>query len=128
MDSSENAEARQTVLDSLEKRWHASDQLVFIMSVLLNPYIKSAVFNTTSPATRIFFSVTNVVEAAGFLYYRFFGVAAPPNSIYSNYEDYLKGIGEYKGLKLSCDQVEARAKNEVNKYIECYYLMNHFDF
>jgi hypothetical protein len=40
---------REAILESLERRWNCSDQLPFIASLLLNPFIDPLPFPSTSP-------------------------------------------------------------------------------
>ncbi|KAF8844642.1 hypothetical protein BDN67DRAFT_666973 [Paxillus ammoniavirescens] len=40
---------RTAVLASIEKRWAKSDQQIFILALVLNPYIRASAFSRTSP-------------------------------------------------------------------------------
>jgi hypothetical protein len=114
-----DAEARQTVLLSLEKRWRSTDQLVFIVSTFLNPFIKFAPFNTTLT----FFSQASLVAALTELYVRFFGFRPPDGHIDSEYEHYLKSSGPFQFMDQQCTQVLSRAISKVIYYkLQLHYI------
>jgi hypothetical protein len=104
-----DADARQTVLLSLEKRWRATDQLVFIAATFLNPYIKFSPFNTSLP----FFSQASIVAALNSLYMRFFGFQPPDGHLDDEYESYLGNKGPFQLLQTQCNQISARAAAKV---------------
>ena len=41
---------RERIIGSLERRWKAAQQDVFIMAIFLNPYLRSRCFNQRNPA------------------------------------------------------------------------------
>jgi hypothetical protein len=90
MSSQEDEAARQTCLQSLEKRWKSTDQVIFIVSALLNPFIQTTPFNTRSQL----FATASIVTMLDYLYLRFYGTSAPRGQLLAEYTEYTKGVPE----------------------------------
>lgn len=107
----EDQEARTALLQSSEKRWLASDQLVYIVCAVLHPGIKLSPFNTNLDL----FINANFIEALEFLYYRFFQTHPPLHELYANFEDYLTGTGLYKKMDIQLSRIVSLAAAEVGE-------------
>ena len=81
------------IINSLEKRWLAADQTVFIATVIINP-----IFRTTPFAPHPRFINARIKSLLASLYSRFFQSDAP-NAFYTELHDYLMGSGQYEGLE-----------------------------
>ncbi|KAF9028143.1 hypothetical protein BDZ89DRAFT_776946 [Hymenopellis radicata] len=80
------------ILASLESRWKNADQEIFIAALILNPFYRTAPFNTLSCFNNA--SVTRLLIA---LYKRLYKVA-PPADFHSTLTSYLHGTGLFKGI------------------------------
>ena len=119
MHDEEDLPARAVLLESLERRWAAADQLPFIMATVLNPWIKLAPFNTDFSATGTFFSPAVIVECLEQLYRRFFGRNAEEGMLYANWSDYITGNpkGIYAFLNQQARHVAIKAKSLVRTFL-----------
>ena len=54
------APIRDQVLNSLEKRWHAADQDVFILAMHLHPWIRGCCFTKTLSRSTLYNMVDNI--------------------------------------------------------------------
>ena len=54
------APIRDQVLNSLEKRWHAADQDVFILAMHLHPWIRGRCFTKTLSRSTLYNMVDNI--------------------------------------------------------------------
>lgn len=84
------------ILKSLEKRWLAADQDVFVATVIVNPLFQTTPF---APSPR--FIVTRIKSLLASLYLRFFQSDAP-DTFYTELHDFLMGSGQYSGLRDTC--------------------------
>jgi hypothetical protein len=111
-----DADARTTVLQSLEKRWSATDQLPFIIASILNPFIGLPPFqrSTENSQYALFFSTVSINTALRALYFRFFGVHADSAKIYKNYQDYLERKGDYQLMQTQIPVIAADARAAVS--------------
>lgn len=97
MTGPEDATARTAILNSLEKRWLAADQDVFIATVIVNPFFQASPF---APGPR--FIVARIKTLLSSLYTRFFQ-SDPPDAFYEEVHEYLTRTGRYDVLKTICD-------------------------
>ena len=95
------------VLASLDKRWLAADQGVFIATVIVNPF-----YRTTPFAAHPRFMNARVKSLLASLYFRFFKTDAP-NDFYTELHDFLMGSGQYSELKVTCDRHIYSSNHEV---------------
>ncbi|KAH9941964.1 hypothetical protein B0H21DRAFT_751962 [Amylocystis lapponica] len=72
---------RDRITASLEKRWKAADQDVFIMAVFLNPYIRGHCFNRASLTS------SAIISIAKRIFKRVFGVESEV--------DFVRGMVNY---------------------------------
>jgi len=104
----EDAAARDAILNSLEKRWRAADQDVFIATVIVNPFFQASPF---SPGPC--FVVVHIKVLLSSLYTRFFK-SQPPLNFFTEVYDYLTRSGCYSVLELICSTYVLRQKSEVS--------------
>ena len=103
--------AQKAVLESLEKRWAASDQDIFIAAVYLNPFIKNVPFNSTLER---FVPIQKVQLLEG-LYNRFLpNHPIPQHEIWSNLMDYEGDKGVYRLLSTSIPKIRSAAEFRVS--------------
>ena len=95
------------ILKSLEKRWLAADQGVFIAAVIVNPFFRVTPF---APGPR--FINAHIKSLLASLYFRFFQ-SHPPNTFHSELHDYLMGSGQYGELESTCAVHIFKSKQEV---------------
>jgi hypothetical protein len=86
------------ILNSLEKRWSAADQNIFIATVIVNPLYRTAPF-----AAHPRFMNARIKSLLASLYFRFFKVHAP-DDFYTELHDFLMGSGQYSELRVTCDR------------------------
>jgi hypothetical protein len=84
------------ILDSIEKRWAKADQDVFVVAVILNPFVKTSAFSPQLP----FLTLAGVLSLLTRLYKCFFSpmetaeqLAANTQLLFSNVQDYFSGKG-----------------------------------
>ena len=107
----EDATASTAILNSLEKRWLAADQDVFIATVIVNPHFQASPF---APGIR--FIVARIKTLLSSLYTRFFQ-SDPPDAFYEEVHDYLTRTGRYSELETICYMHQVKRKDAV-----CFYL------
>ena len=95
------------ILNSLEKRWLAADQRIFIATVIVNPF-----YRTTAFAPRQRFINAHIKNLLASLYLRFFGTPVP-DEFYTELHDFLMGSGQYNELEVTCARYIHRSKDEV---------------
>lgn len=95
------------ILNSLEKRWLAADQLVFIAAVIINPF-----FRTTPFASHPRFINARIKALLASLYFRFFRSEAP-SMFFDEVHDFLMGSGQYSELEVTCARHIYSSQNEV---------------
>ncbi|KAI0084021.1 ribonuclease H-like domain-containing protein, partial [Irpex rosettiformis] len=96
-----------TICNSINTRWEASDQDVFIAAVILNPTHKIRPFRKSS-----WFSVPLITILMCRLYSRFFEDVAP-RELLEEVADYLHDKGIYSGMKLYQDMYMQPRKDGV---------------
>lgn len=98
------------ILDSLEKHWLAADQNVFIATVIINPFYRTAPF-----AAHPRFMNARIKALLASLYFRFFKTHAP-NDFYTEVHDFLMGSSQYSELKATCDRHIYSLNHEVGPF------------
>ncbi|KAF9647431.1 hypothetical protein BDM02DRAFT_3098174 [Thelephora ganbajun] len=88
--------APTAIISSLEKRWMAADQDIFIATVIVNPFFRIDPFGP-----HIRFVVAEVIGLLQRLYARFFREEAP-HSFSTELRDYLWAEGQYSELHATC--------------------------
>jgi hypothetical protein len=111
MVGSEDVVGCAAILQSLEKRWLAADQDVFIAAVIVNPFFRATPF---APGQR--FTGAQIKSLLASLYFRFFR-SQPPISFYSELHDYLMRSGQYKDLESMCAVHISNFQHEVCVYL-----------
>lgn len=112
--SNANPEVVAKLLGSLEKRWDAADQDVFILSLVLNPYIRNACFAPGHPEL----SRSGLCAMAKRVCERTFDTQC--NSDFTGaFMDYLHGREEFSAERMHLDHFEQIAENEVSLSLNC---------
>lgn len=96
------------ILNSLEKRWLATDQPIFIAAVIVNPF-----FRTTPFASHPCFMKARINSLLASLYSRFFKSDTVPSAFYTELHDFLMGSGQYHELEATCSRNMQSATREV---------------
>ena len=99
--------AATSIISSLEKRWMAADQDVFIATVIVNPF-----FRADPLGHHPRFVVAGIIELLGRLYTRFFK-EEPPYNFGTELRDYLTTEGQYSELHATCFRHKMTAKQQV---------------
>ncbi|KAK7689437.1 hypothetical protein QCA50_007229 [Cerrena zonata] len=98
---------RQKVLDSLERRWAKIDQDVFLMAVVLNPYVRLDRFNRQN---------RNLTEAALWNVFRRVYVRMineePNHELSDTFTKYVHWIGEWSDTAMALQDISARAARD----------------
>lgn len=99
---------RSRVTESLERRWRAADQDVFILTVFFNPYIRGRCFN------RAALTMNTLINMARRTFKRFFGVDTNGDFI-RGLTDYANGMAEFMDDELALEEkkIEAERDHEV---------------
>lgn len=103
-------EAAQPVLQSLEKRWQASDKSVLLITTFGNPYIRHWAFN---PAI---FSEVKLCDIATRLIRRFFNCDINTQFI-KDFSDYYAATGDYSISAMQLEQMKNMYEAEVIEFI-----------
>lgn len=104
---------RTKLLHSLEKRWAAADQDVFILAVFLNPYIRALPFSTSIlPQSELYDMAERV--------YKCFYNAEPNFEFLRASTDYYNGIQEFSSEKMKLDTIRRMFDNEVSLSLVCF--------
>jgi hypothetical protein len=105
--NTEDSVGSTAILGSLEKRWLAADQLVFIGAVIINPFFRTSPF-----AAHPRFINARIKSLLASLYFRFFRQEAP-SVFYTELHDFLMGFGQYSELEVTCSRHIHTSRNEV---------------
>lgn len=96
---------RDKVIGSLEKRWAAADQDPFILSILLNPYLRGRGFKTLSRM-----DLLNMAER---VFARLF--EREPGFVFmGDLMDYCEGMGRFSDINMRLDMWKARFEGQVS--------------
>ena len=102
--------ARDAIINSLEKRWSKADQELFIASVLINPFYRSAPF--TEHHT---FSYAGQRSLFSRLWMRFNNsTSPPPPEFLSQADDFIRGSATYAELQREIDDEMRSAHSSVS--------------
>jgi len=82
----------RAIVESLEKRWSKSDQMVFIAAVILNPLYKAKPFSQIRQ-----FTTAGITSLLSKLWQRFQSTPVP-ESLRKEILDYLQDRGNYEGF------------------------------
>lgn len=99
--------ASRSIISSLEKRWMAANQDIFIAAVIVNPFFRGAPFGRHPR-----FVVAGIIELLGRLYLRFF-LEVAPQMFSAELRDYLTEEGQYTELRATCNRHKTSAKQQV---------------
>ena len=99
--------ASKSIISSLEKRWMAADQDIFVATVIVNPFFRADPFGRHPR-----FVVAGIIELLGRLYTRFF-FEEPPHIFNVESRDYLTVAGQYSELRATCLRHKATAQQQV---------------
>jgi hypothetical protein len=102
-------DVRDTILRSLEKRWSQADQPIFILSLILNPYLRQSCFARNSPFQQ-FVTVWEMAEKA---YTRMFG-KPPPLAMRGEFAKYWSHEGVYSHARWGLEAARADALRQVS--------------
>ena len=100
-------EIRVSVLSSLEKRWDAADQELFIVTLCLNPYIQHQAFKATLPRMEL-------ISMAERVFKRVFEVDMTGIEFMTAMMDYLDGKGSYSEENMQLAMWKGKFENEVS--------------
>ena len=103
----EDATASAAILSSLERRWSAADQDVFIGAVLVNPFFRATPF-----IPRRCFVIAHMKSLLSQLYSCFFA-SEPPPDFSQEVHEYLFGSGHYSELDSTCAAQLTKSRNKV---------------
>lgn len=107
-DSRLDAEIRNKIHESLERRWKAADQDLFILAIFLNPYIRSRPFSTQA------LSHADLEDMAERTYKRLFQVSVN-FQFTSEFADYFYEHGFYTPERMKLVHLRAKFEEEVSK-------------
>jgi hypothetical protein len=102
---------RDGVLASLEKRWANADQDIFILSLILNPYVRMDAFHPNSPF-RTMRGIWPIFKAA---YLRMYDVE-PDLDCRTALNQYLQRLGDWTDEGMSLKELETLAKKAVRHF------------
>jgi hypothetical protein len=105
---------RDGVLASLDKRWANADQDIFILSLILNPYIRTDAFHTNSPF-RTMRGVWPIFKAA----YLWMYDVEPDLECQTALSQYLQRLGNWTDEGMSLKEHETLAKKAVRNFLLC---------
>jgi len=105
------APVRDCILASLEKRWAAADQDVFILAVLFNPYIRAHCFSTSQLSHGVLYDMAERV------FRRLFGPEEPGLKFMLDFDQYIDGTGVYSPATMKLEMIKAKFDAEVRSYI-----------
>lgn len=109
-------DVRAAVIKSLEKRWAAADQEVFIVAAFLNPYIRRRCFS------RAVLTDGELYNMVARVFERLFG-RRPDLDLFKAFMDYTKGQGEFSDDRMSLEMmaklfaIEVSAQAHYSKFI-----------
>jgi hypothetical protein len=101
---------------SLEKRWKKADQPVFLLAVIMNPYIRRDCFNRTS----FIFDFPQLYEVFQTTYKRLYNIkddANMPVGLRSAFRAYVHREGRWSDLRMSLDELRSEAESQVRPLV-----------
>jgi len=102
-----DGDVRAAVIKSLEKRWAAADQEVFIVAVFLNPYIRRQCFS------RAVLTDGELYNMVARVFERLLG-QRPDLDLFKAFMDYSKGHGEFSDDRMSLEMMTKLFATEVS--------------
>ena len=111
---------KDVVLKSLEKRWAASDQDLFIASVLLNPFHPLQPFNQNITL----FSVSSLRVLFNRIWQRFYKCNAPED-LWDTYMDYTKGYAASETLNATVTDLLIKSERQASDLFAIVSITNH---
>lgn len=112
---------RDKILGSLEKRWAAADQDIFILAIFLNPYIRRCCFSTAA------LSHADIYDMAEHVYRRVFE-EDPGLDFLRAFMDYYNEEGEYSYDRMKLNMLKAKFDTEVCDFAFAYSCQGVFNF
>ncbi|PCH34787.1 hypothetical protein WOLCODRAFT_51179, partial [Wolfiporia cocos MD-104 SS10] len=104
------ADITRVIHESLEKRWKQTDQEVFILAVVLNPYLRTKCFRSGNAAI----TEASLSAMLGQCYQRMFG-KAPDIYLFQAFTDYLHYLSEFSEDHMALEQLKQLAEKVVSK-------------
>ncbi|KAI9457355.1 ribonuclease H-like domain-containing protein [Lactarius psammicola] len=101
---------RKALLESIEKRWEASDQNVFIASVILNPFLKTNPFKRDARLI----SLGAIHTLLSGLWTRFYPGDPCPDELYEEIHHYLGSSDFYSTMPGVCQRLKASAASKAH--------------
>lgn len=104
-----DTEIRSHMTKSLEKRWKAADQIIFILALFFNPYIRAKLFNSEAC------SLGDIIDMAKRTFTRLFQVE-PTFEFTSGIIEYARAEGAFSNDRMGLDdrRQEAEAASKVS--------------
>lgn len=102
---------RETMLRAIESRWKRADQDVFIATVILNPFHKTAPFALHPSLTN-----AGIYTLLDRLWKRFYKTNSPPD-LWVNLLDYLGERGTYTGMQGVLSMIRLEAAEHVSSFL-----------
>ena len=100
---------------SLEKHWKKADQDVFLLVVILNPYLWVSCFLERSP----YQNFSNVLHLAWRVFLQLYGME-PNLEFHSTLQEYVSEIGGWSAVDMGLNQHAEQAKHEVCMPLTCH--------
>ena len=107
-DSTLDSSICEAACKSLEKHWKKADQDIFLLAVVLNPYLRVSCFSERSP----YRNFPNVWHLFQKVFLRLYGIE-PNLEFRSTLQEYVSEIGGWSALDMGLDQYMEQAKREV---------------
>ncbi len=104
----EDAAVQKALLASIEKRWEASDQNVFVASVILNPFLKTNPFKRDARLI----SLGAIHTLLSDLWTRFYPGDPCPDELYEEIRHYLSSLDFYSTMPGVCQRLKASAASK----------------
>ncbi|KAF7971231.1 hypothetical protein HWV62_21648 [Athelia sp. TMB] len=99
---------RQGLLASLEKRWAAADQDVFILAAFFNPYIRAAPFSESVLLQSVLYNMAEHV-------FNCFHSSKPDLDFMRAFTDYYYGVREYSADHMQLEKMRDMHEHEKRK-------------
>jgi hypothetical protein len=113
----EDAVIQTALLESIEKRWEASDQTVFIASVILNPFLKIDPFKRDARLI----SLGEIHTLLSNLWTHFYPSNPCPDELYEEIRHYLNSSDFYSTMPGVCQRLKASAASKVQFF--CWFVL-----
>lgn len=107
-DLSDTTELIEVIESSIERRWKACDQSVYLAAIILHPLIKTKPFSTFSSLNRM--EMWALIEG---LWKRFYPDRLS-GSLWQQFESYLDGSGRFSQMEAYAKHVKNMADSQVS--------------